>query len=296
MGVLLRLGDAQLGETHLTEILAQAVFHGVAGIGHLDVWHGGVVLRVAHECDGEELAGEAVKGRVHQGAGDLPGPVGPEVEKDDAVVVGDGALAVADHGLHELVGDPGGVGGLHSGRGIGVGDGALAVDHGVIGLLHPVPALVAVHGVVAAHDRGDLPHADLGALLYGLGHEVLAAGGRHIPAVQERVDIDLLQPPALGHLQKGPEVGVVGVDAPIGEKAVEVEGVPPRLAGVHGGHVGFVFKEGAVLDGPGNPGQVLVDNPTSADVGVAHLAVAHLPVGEPHVQPGGGEGGVGAGG
>ena len=88
----------------------------------------------------------------------------------------------------------------------------------------------------------------------------------------------------------------MGVDAPIGEKAVEVEGVPPRLAGVHGGHVGFVFKEGAVLDGPGNPGQVLVDNPASADVGVAHLAVAHLPVGEPHVQPGGGEGGVGAGG
>ena len=40
---------------------------------------------------------------------------------------------------------------------------APAVDHGVVGLLHPVPALVAVHGVVAAHDRGDLPHADLGA-------------------------------------------------------------------------------------------------------------------------------------
>ena len=37
----------------------------------------------------------------------------------------------------------------------------------------------------------------------------------------------------------------------------------------------------------------LIDHPAAADVGVAHLAVAHLPVGQAHVQPGGGEGGVG---
>ena len=39
---------------------------------------------------------------------------------------------------------------------------AFAVYHGGVGLFHTVPAVVAVHGVIAARDGGDLAHADLG--------------------------------------------------------------------------------------------------------------------------------------
>ena len=53
------------------------------------------------------------------------------------------------------------------------------------------------------------------------------------------------------------------------------------------------MEKAAVLNGAGDAGQVLEDHPAAADVGVAHLAVAHLPIGQAHVQPGGGEGGVG---
>ena len=62
---------------------------------------------------------------------------------------------------------------------------------------------------------------------------------------------------------------------------------------VHGLVVGGIFEKLTAFDSPADPGQVLKDHPASADVGVAHLAVSHLPGGQTHIQPGGGEGGVG---
>ena len=73
-----------------------------------------------------------------------------------------------------------------------------------------------------------------------------------------------------------------------------MEGAAVFQTGVHGGAVGGIFKEAPVLNGAGNPGQVLIHHPAAADIGVAHLAVAHLPVGQAHIQPGGGEGGMSA--
>ena len=287
VGVLLRLRDAQLGHAHPGEVLAQAVDHALPGEGHLHIGHGGVILRGADEGQGEELPGEAGELRVHQGAGQLPGPVGPEVEEDDAVVVADGALGVADHRLHELIRDAAGIGLPHGVDGVGIAGAPLAVDHGVVGLLHPVPALVPVHGVVAAHDGGDLAHADLGAVADGLLHKAQAGAGGHVPPVQEGVDIDLLQPLALGHPQQGVKVLDVGVDAAVAEKAHQVQGRSLGAAGLHGVEIGGVGKEAAVRHGVADPGQVLKDHPAAADVGVAHLAVAHLPVGQAHPAAGG---------
>ena len=58
-------------------------------------------------------------------------------------------------GDNKLVSHPGVIGLLHGLGRVGL-EGPLAAGDGVIGLLDPVPALVAVHGVVAAHDRGNL--------------------------------------------------------------------------------------------------------------------------------------------
>ena len=85
----------------------------------------------------------------------------------------------------------------------------------------------------------------------------------------------------------------VGVDAAVGQKPVQVQAGALFQAVVHGLVVGGVFKEAAVVDGPGDPGQILEHHPAAADVGVAHLAVAHLPGGQTHVQAAGGQGGVG---
>ena len=292
MGVLLRFGDAQLGQAHGAEVLAQAVFHRDPGPGHQHVGHGGVILGVADVGGGEILPLEAVEIRVHNGPGDLPGPVGTVVEENDAVVVGDGALRVADHGLHKLVGDIVGIGLGHGVHGVGILD-ALAVDHGVIGQLHPLPAVVPVHGVIPAHNGGDFAHAQGLALVPAGGDEVPAAGGGHVPPVQEGVDIHPGQALVLGHLQQGIQVLDVGVDAAVGQKPVQVQAGALFQAVVHGLVVGGVFKEAAIVDGAGDAGQVLEHHPAAADVGVAHLAVAHLPGGQTHVQAAGGQGGVG---
>ena len=63
--------------------------------------------------------------------------------------------------------------------------------------------------------------------------------------------------------------------------------------GIHRVEIGGIFKKAAILNSPGNSGQVLKNHAPTANIGVAYLAVAHLAVRQAHVQAGGGEGCVG---
>ena len=290
MGVLLGLGDAQLGETQVADILAEGVHQLLVGVGHRHVGQGSVVLGGADKVHGQEagLALHIGEVLVHEAPGDLPGPVGAEVEEDDGVVVPDLGVLGAHHGLHKLVRHTGVIGLLDRLSGVGL-EGPFAAGDGVIGALHPVPALVPVHGVVAAHDRGDLAHAQLLDLGLELLHIELARAGGHVAAVQEAVDVDLAQSLLLGHLQQGEQVGDVAVDAAVGQQAHQVQGGAPLPAVGHGLQIGGVLEELAALDVPADVGQVLKDHPAGAHIGVAHLAVAHLAVGQAHIQAGGGQ-------
>ena len=162
--------------------------------------------------------------------------------------------------------------------------GALAVDHSVIGGLHTVPALVAVHGVVAAHERGDLTNAQLPTLFHRPGHIVHAGGGGNVPSIQKCVDVDPLKATVLCHFHQGKEVVDMGVNAAVAEQAHEVKGRALFLAGIHGVNIGGILEEIPVINGFADPGQVLKHHPACADVGVAHLAVAHLTCGQAHIQ------------
>ena len=190
MGVLLRLGNAELSIALAGDILTEDIGQLPVGEGHQHVGHGGVILGSTH-IGHREVAlfplhvGE---GGVHKAAGDLPRPVGAEVDKDDGVALLHLAVLGAHHGLHELIGHPGIIGPLYRVHRVGILH-ALTPGHGVVGPLHPVPALVPVHGVVAAHDGGHLAHAHLFALFHQLFHIALAGSGGHVPAVQEAVDI-----------------------------------------------------------------------------------------------------------
>jgi hypothetical protein len=132
------------------------------------------------------------------------------------------------------------------------------------------------------------PHADLLAGLDAVGHKALARGGGHVPPVQEGVDVDLLQSLFFGHAQQGVQVGDMAVDASVGQKTHQVQGGALLLAGGHSGEVRRIFRQGAVLGSLGDLRQILKDHPARAHIGVAHLAVADLPLGQTHVQPGGG--------
>jgi hypothetical protein len=59
------------------------------------------------------------------------------------------------------------------------------VDHGVVGELDPVPARIAVHGVVAAADHPIPAAAELVHLLLNLGEIAFCAPRQSVAPVEE---------------------------------------------------------------------------------------------------------------
>ena len=145
---------------------------------------------------------------------------------------------------------------------------------------------VSVHHIIPAADGGDLTHADfLHLFLEGL-HIGKAGRGGHIPSVQEAVDIDLLHLLTLAQFQQSIQVGDVAVNAAVGQKTHQVHAAPLLLGLLASAHQFCILKKGAVLDLLCDPGQLLIDHASCADVGVAHFAVAHLAIGQAHIQTG----------
>ncbi len=292
MGVLLGLGDAQLGLATLLHDLAQGVVEvcwregrgrgNIRGIlGQHDQAIGG--QRRAH------LTAEAVEVLEHEGAGQLAGAVGAEIQEQHGVaVLGSDRLAVRAHagGGDEFVGLATFVGGVEAGFGALGLVLAMAFGDQAVGFLDAVPAVVAVHGEVATDDRGDeavVPTHQLGELGVGALDRGPGALGRGVAAVEEAVQVDALGAPARGHLGYCQQVILVAVDATGRQQAEQVD----RLARLHrrvdgGGQHGIVVDL-AVLDGLGDTGEVLVDDAPGAEVHVADLGVTHLTVRQTHV-------------
>ena len=166
-----------------------------------------------------------------------------------------------EHGrLDELVGDALLVARPHRGDRV-VRVLALALDDRVEGLLRPLPALVAVHRVVAAGDGRD----PLGGQL---GEVVLGRVRRDVAAVGEGVDP--------GPLGREPEQRLqvldVRVHAAVRDEAEQVHVAAPVERRLQR----RVLEEGAVRDRAVDPLQVLVEHAARADRQVADLRVAHL--------------------
>ena len=282
MGVLLGLGDAELGHVVIGEELAEDVVVALLAESDQLVRNGLVVVR---EADVGRLdprpAVKAVEIVAAEGAGDLAGTVRTEVEEDDAVVIlySGERLAVLHHGEgdDELIGLSVVVGSLNAARrgirGLSVGLGQI-----VIGQLHALPAVVAVHRVVTAADRRDLADADLRHLLFQGRHIFLRRCRGRVAAVQEAVDKDLRQTVPLCKLQKGVKMVRMGMDAARGDQTPDMQRGIVLFAVFDRSQESRVLKEITVLDRLGDPGQVLIDDAAGAHVQMADLGVAHLAV------------------
>ncbi len=316
VGVLFGLGDAEVAEVVDSHDVGEEVVHALGRDYHGEL-ELGVVLghggeeKVFGDGDGGDFEvelggfGEAaalVGGEAAvagEDAGDLSDAVGAVVEADDGVVGGDeadwGAGGVgAGEGLDELVGDAVVVAFADAGDGVGVAAaGWVSGDHGAEGLGFLLPAVVAVHGVVAAADAGELAGADLGELLVELFEIACAAGGEGVAAVEEGVDVDALEVVLRGHAEEGVEVSELGVDAAVGDEADEVQGVAALGCVVHGLDEGGVLEELAGGDGGVDAGDVHADDAAGAEVEVADFGVAHLAVGEADEVVAGADEGVG---
>ena len=307
VGVLLGLGDAEVAEVGLRHEVGEEVVHrfggdddgefevfvvlghadvvkvgGDGGQGYLGVEFGGFGEMEALAADG--IVGET--GAAGEDAGDLANAVGAVVEVDDYVVVADEGYGVAfgvdaGEGRDEFVSGAVAVEFLDAveGRLIRSAFG-MAGDHGVESLLLLLPAEIAVHGVVAATDAGELADVVFLKFRVKLFEEAEAAGGQRVAAVHEGVDEDVGEFVLRGEAQECVEVAAVGVDAAIGDEADEMKGsafLGGELAGAGERGVG---EEAAVEDGGVDAGHVHADDPTGAEVQVADFAVAHLAVGQ----------------
>ncbi len=228
---------------------------------------------------------EAGEFRIDEGTGDLACAVGAEVCEDDRVIVADGRALGHDDRNDELVGNACGVGFLHRlMRGSGVL--ALAERDRLVCLLYAVPAVVAVHCVVAAgygRDAADLDGVDLGLQAV----DILDAGlRRRVTAVHEAVEAYLAQTVAARELEQREHMVNVGVNAAVGQEAEDVQGGIEPLALVDGAHQSRILEEIAVLNRLGDAGQLLIYDAACTDIGVTDLGVAHLAVRQTDVQTG----------
>ena len=161
----------------------------------------------------------------------LLGAVVAEVDEDYHVALLNESVhaAVVDR-LHELVGHALVIAVLHGLHHVG-GLRSLALYQQVVGFAHALPALVAVHGIEAAHYRG-YGGIVVGTHLLYLLYESLARLGVGVASVHEAVNEGLsLQTILLAHFDELEEVVERRVNASVGAESHEVE-LLARLAGI----------------------------------------------------------------
>ena len=276
VSVFFRFGNAQLGLAGLGQDFAQCVGDPFFIID--DVYRK-VVFVTGH---GRKVRVQFLRTREAVEIGDdesgrqLTGPVGAEVEEDDAVPILDG-MFMDDCRDDEFVGNVSCIGMFQAGLGIRFLR-SFAEGDGIIGFFDAFPALVAVHGIVAAADGGDFTDAEFCALVFQFLEVFAGTAGQYVAAVEEGVDVDFLQAIALRHFQKTIEMLFTAVDAARRYQAQQVESRVFFLDVFHGTDESRLLEESSVFDILGDLGQRLVHNTSRTDIKMAHFRVANLAV------------------
>ena len=209
VGVLLGLGGMQLTEPVLGEHLGDRALDDLPFEDHRTVE---VVPVPGH--------GREVDSTFQQPLGQLSRPVGTEVEVDRHIVRLEPWPRENDR-LHELIGHTVRVRGFDGGDRV-VRRFSLACRDRRQRAVGPIPALIAVHGVVATRDRGDLR-----TLGDELGQVRSGRGRRDVAAVGEGVDVGAFSHslPA-GQLEQRPQVVDVGMNAAVRSEPEQVDVAP----------------------------------------------------------------------
>ena len=84
-------------------------------------------------------------------------------------------------------------------------------------------------------------------------------------------------------VDEGKQVDQMAVDAAVGQQTHQMHRAAGLFSVLHRTHQCGIFKKAIVPDVPGDAGQLLIHYPACADVGVSHLAVAHLSVRQTHI-------------
>ena len=283
MGIFLGFRQPELAQAMAGDPSAQRVHDFRLGI---DRRHEAAVMlgiiRHSHQRRpvGPRAGIKGVEGRIAQRGHDLPRPIRAKVEAEKPVAVRC-ACVVADNGRrYEFVGFVTGIGPAH-GLVRRIRARALARENSGGGLGDAVPAGIAVHREIAARHRCDA---------YPLGQSLLqllkireCGGGGHVPPVCHQMQNNWYTR-RVERLRSRDHVIEVPVHAAVGYHTQQMRRAPTfnqplRKVGEPG-----IDREGAFLDREVNLTQIHGHDAARADVGMAHLRVAHLAFGQARVR------------
>ena len=221
--------------------------------------------------------------------GQLLGPVVPVVEEDHHVVRPDHtdriAVLVDPHdGLHELVGHPFVVRLLHRQRHIGRMF-ALALDQQVVGHLHTLPTLVAVHRVITAYDRGHDARRSFPHVLFQPFDESLAAVRIGIAAVHKAMHVGTFDTVFIGDVRQFEQVIQRRVHPAVRNQSHQVHAHPVRFGVFERLHDFGILQNRIVAAGPVDLHQILIDHPPRTDIEVPTSELPICPSGRPTFSP-----------
>lgn len=127
--------------------------------------------------------------------------------------------------------------------------------HQIVSLLNAIPTVVAVHGVVAANDRGDAAFAQRGKFVFEF-RQRFSAARRGIAAVKEGVQINFIRA-ALGcQFNHRHDVVFVAVDAARRHQAHDMHGFARGDGFIDRAGQYRVGEEGAFFDFNVRAGQI----------------------------------------
>ena len=98
-----------------------------------------------------------------------------------------------------------------------------SLDHGGVSFRDALPAAVAIHGVVAAANGGDLAGIVLAHFLLQLFEITRAVGWQGVASIREGVNKNAIDPLLRGHFQQGVEMFLPRVHAAVGDEAEQMQ-------------------------------------------------------------------------
>ena len=282
MSILLCLGNTGLfhvmSRKEFSECICDLFFYK----GYLLVRDCHIILCEAHiSCLYSLASVESCEVIIAECSGDLSCPVRTEIKEDNGISIlyrcCRSAVFHNYHGHNKLICHIFIIGSLNSlcrgNRFV-----SLALYKCSVGFLHAIPAVITVHGIVAACNRSNLPYSDLFHFGFQLFHILFSGCRRRITSVKEAVYVYLLDSLSLCQLKKSVNMCIVAVHAAVGHKPHQMKCGIILLNILTCCHKRFILKEIPILNRFCNLGQILINNTSCAHVQMSYLGVSHLAV------------------
>ncbi|MNX91740.1 hypothetical protein D3C86_1238450 [compost metagenome] len=294
MRIFFRLGEAKLREPLFCHPGAERIDDIALGVGrrHEMAVAGGIFDHTEQRRKHGLFARKTVEIIGTNGKQDFTRTVGAEIQAEQAVASLETFITIDHRWQDEFVGDI---------VFVALGNGAHRIprvfafrqNHGVIGFLDALPAIVAIHRIITADYRADA--GTLRQARYQRRHKIFSRLRRDVAAIGDGMHHDL-QAVADHQPHRRLAVEDMAMDAAIGNHAHQMRHT------ARGFYLGCEIKhrriaeKAAILDRQIDLAEIHGDDAARADIGVAHFRIAHLPGGQADIRAEGGQRRIRAGG